>query len=88
MNGDFYLIRYHENFETLIEEFENAVNIPANVLPSPSIAGTRADITFSFGMEADRYFAIITQTQDTDNNGTLYVKTIIKLRVLKEKREK
>ncbi len=62
MQGDEYQIKHSDNFENLLFDFEECENLPFNKVPFPGPPGRRQNVTYDFGREADRYYAIRTST--------------------------
>lgn len=57
---DFYEIRHQDEIDKLLFDFDHAENLPANKLPNTQPPGTLQSVTYDFGREASRYYAIRT----------------------------
>lgn len=69
---DFYEIRHQDEVDKLLFDFDHAENIPPNKVPNTQPPGRRQNVTYDFGREASRYYAIKSITTST---GTPVVRT-------------
>ncbi|OXA45750.1 Calcium-activated chloride channel regulator 4A [Folsomia candida] len=62
-----YEIRHQDEISKLLYQFDSAENLPGNKIPNTKPPGSRQNVTYDFGREASRYYAIRTLGQSQSN---------------------